>query len=189
MRSAFRAVFTAGLVLCALQSQAAIMNLDYTLNVPIDGGWVGGAGTLGPNGSDDWLLEVAPDGQDAQVTSIALEFSQSQGSLELFNREEVSTDVNGWVSLGGPVLTSGGGIVQVAALTFMALDAFDYALRVTGAAGLVGAPYVLGVAAVSPVPLPAAAWLFISVFLGGAWLSRRRGGSVRTGEKPARALA
>ena len=179
MRSVYGAILTAGLVLCAVQSQAATLNLENTLEVPIDGGWVGGAGTVGADGYDDWLLDVTPDGQDAQITSIAVEFNRNQGALELFSREEGSTNVDGWVSQGS-ALTDGGGLIQRASLTFLALDEFDYALRITGTAGTIGTPYTLGVAAISPVPLPASAWLFISVFLGGAWLCRRRGNAKTT---------
>ena len=72
------------------------------------------------------------------------------------NRNE-SMGTNSYVLEYCGELTNGTGLVQIASLTFLALDDFDYALRITGTAGLIGTPYLLGVAAVSPVPL-AVSW-------------------------------
>ena len=165
-----------GLFASTMHVSAATVGQDYLLTVPIDGDWVGGFGSVGSDGYDDWVLDVSPDGYDAQVTSVAVQLSYDPGYLELFAREADSTDSNGWVSQGGPVFTSGDSFIQEASLTFLALDAYDYALRVAGTPGWIGTTYALGIAAVSPVPLPAAAWLFISVFAGGVWLTRRRSG-------------
>jgi hypothetical protein len=162
------------LAILATPGWAATVYPESYLTVPIDGGWVGGSGTVGQDGFDDWALELAPDGQDAQVTSIAVEFSFRSGALEMFAREEGSTDSDGWLSQGAAATTGHGGL-QVASLTFLALDAFDYVLRISGHAGRVGAGYVFGVAAVSPVPIPAAAWLFVSALAGGIFISRRNG--------------
>jgi hypothetical protein len=162
------------LAILATPGWAATVYPESFLTVPIDGGWVGGSGNVGEDGFDDWALELSPDGQDAQVTSIAVEFSFHSGALEIFSREEGSTDSDGWLSQGA-VGTTGWGGLQVASLTFMALDAFDYVLRISGHAGRIGAGYIFGVAAVSPVPIPAAAWLFVSALAGGIFMSRRNG--------------
>lgn len=169
-----------GLLIAGMQAQSATVEPERFMDVPIDGGWTAGIGSTGLNGADDWVLNVTPDGLDAQVTSIAVEFSNSPGSVELFARDEGSIDSNGWMSQGGPILTTGNSYLQVAALTFFALDAFDYVLRVSGESGLVGTPYVLAVAAISPVPLPASAWLFLSVLLAGYLISRRQDGVAAT---------
>ena len=128
---------------------------------------------MGGNGYDDWLLDLTPNGGDARVFAFAIEYSRDRGSVELFSRHEDSTDANGWLSHGA-VATAGRGYIQTASLTFMALNAFDYVLRIGGHAGHIGAIYKFGVAAVSPVPLPAAAWLFASALAGGFFISRKK---------------
>jgi hypothetical protein len=108
-KSLLGAIFAVGVLLYAAQSEAAIVNPEYVLSVPIDVGWVGVGGTVGQNGHGNWILAVTPDGRDAQVTSMAIEFNFNPGAVELFTREEGSTDINGWASQGDPVLTSGAG--------------------------------------------------------------------------------
>ncbi len=168
-----KALYTAlVLAILATPGWAATVYPESYLTVPIDGGWVGGSGRVGEDGFDDWALELSPDGQDAQLTSIAVEFNYRSGALEMFSREEGSADSDGWLSQGAVAYDRRGGL-QEASLTFLALDAFDYVLRISSRAGRTGAAYTFGVAAVSPVPIPAAAWLFASALAGGIFMSRR----------------
>lgn len=156
-------------IMLAAQVQAAVINPHATLNVGIDRGTAAAFGVVGQEGYYDWALQIGPDGRDAQITSLAVEFSRSQGALEVFSREQGDLAVDGWVSQSSAAAT--GGFLQVATLTFMALDAFDYVLRVSGS---LGAGHLLAVQAnsISAVPLPGAAWMFMSALLGGVFFTR-----------------
>jgi len=152
------------LVLLALgmQAKAAVLDVQGTINVTIDGGVTTQAGNIDvlgttANGADDWALNTIP--------------ANTNNSMTIFKFAEFPA---GTIT-GLELYESDGTFVKSAAVTLQAIleGTKSYVLRVLGTAG---SSYVVNLSSVSTVPLPAAAVLFLSALAGFGMLSRRRGG-------------
>lgn len=134
-------------------------------------GTLGGPNASGPDGTEtgsgtiteEYTISLDPDNSDSFVTSFVVR--TTQGTIDSWDIVYGGSDTS---VLGGT--RSSGDEVSFAYLS----STYDnLRLRVTGSDG---SGYFVSMSA---VPLPAAAWMFLSMLFGGAWLKRR--GSKRAG--------
>lgn len=151
----------------AFSSFANAEVVEYT--VPLNGSNLGESGTINADSTSDnyftdasdiWEVVVNPD---TDTVLLAIEVNSIGTSITKFEIFEVNNG-DGTGSLGTAIESGGAGDQ----LSFSYSTTKDYYLVLTG---VEGANYSVQMSA---VPLPAAAWMFLSLLGGGAWLKRRR---------------